>query len=614
MRDNPWPLRVGIAAGTVVSALAVTHALWSVLRYTPFLLGLGAAILSSRVGGRWAGFLSVFLGVIGYTLFPLPVQQQGFARFLPGFVLVAGTSSWVVARRYEFEAVVSRSERRLQTIIEAEPACVKLVSHDGLLLEMNRAGLKMLGAQDVSQVIGMRVLDLVHPEDWPKVADMHRIASGGVPSRLEFRLHGLDGTERWVESHAVPFDASNHTGEWQPAVLSVTSDITDRKRLEDQLRHSQKMEAIGLLAGGIAHDFNNLLTAIGGYTELALRATTGREKRREHLQEVAKAANRAAALTRQLLAVSHRQILQTTIMDLNALVADMEQLLRRTIPENIDFRLELSPVTEHIRADHGQMEQVVLNLVINAADAMSAGGQLRVVTAAVNVDEGSARLRPPMPPGRYVRLLVRDTGVGMTAETQARIFEPFFTTKERGKGTGLGLATVYGIVKQSGGYIWVESEVGRHTTFEVFLPVVHELPPDPVTLVPAPEISSKSQTIVLAEDDGAVRRLASDVLTSHGYTVLAARDGDEALETARRHPGPIHLLIADVVMPGLSGPALATQLKEERPNVPVLYTSGYTENVMLGTGFEHGLALLGKPFLPADLLWKVDEILAASDR
>lgn len=612
MRDNPWALRFGTAAGSVAAALTLTHALWPVLQYTPFLLGLGAAILSSRVGGRWGGFLAVLMGVIGFMLFPLPVQQQGFLRFLPGFVLVAGTFSWVVARRYEFEAVVLRSERRLQAIIEAEPACVKLVSHEGVLLEMNRAGLGMLGVEDVSEVIGMRVLELIHPEDRLKVDEMHRLVSSGTPSQLEFRLKGLDGSERWVESHAVPFEVSNRTSEGPSAVLSVTSDITERKRLEDQLLQSQKMEAIGLLAGGIAHDFNNLLTAIGGYTELVLRSTTERDKRHEHLQEVAKATHRAAALTRQLLAVSHRQILQTTVLDLNVLVADMEQLLRRTIPENIDFQTVLSPVTEHIRANHGQLEQVVLNLVINAGDAMPRGGQLRLVTGAVDVNEESARRRRPMPPGRYVRLAVSDTGVGMTPETQARIFEPFFTTKEVGKGTGLGLATVYGIVKQSGGYIWVESEVGRQTTFEVFLPVVQELPATAVPPAGAPAIGGGSQTIVLAEDDGAVRRLACDVLTNHGYTVLAARDGDEALELARRHPGPIHLLIADVVMPGLSGSALATQLKKERPNVPVLYTSGYTKNVMMGAGFEQGFALLGKPFLPADLLWKVNEILGTT--
>jgi len=714
----------------------VTHAFWRVLQHTPFLLGFGAAILSSRVGGRTTGFLAVIIGALGYASFPPPLPADGFGRLLFGFVVISGAFSWLVARRYEVEAalrltearlresqevaqvgnwqwdvagdklwwsdelyrifgverasfqlsyaaflqlvhpedrsiieravrgavqerrpyevehrvvrpsgevrvlhghgrvvldergqvirivgaaqditerkaseeIVNRSERRLQTIIDAEPACVKLVSPDGTLLEMNRAGLEMIGAEDISQLAGRPVIDLVHPEDRDRFVEMHRAASAGSPGILEFRIVGLKGEELWMDAHAVPFDMFTDTGERQRAVLSVTSDITERKRLEDQLRQSQKMEVIGMLAGGIAHDFNNLLTAIGGYTELVLETLDGGDTRREDLQEVTKASQRATALTRQLLAVSRRQILQPTVLDVNGMVGDVQKLLRRTIPESIDLQLALGPV-DPVRADRGQLEQVVLNLAINAGDAMPQGGHLRLATATVDVDEAWAHRHAPMPAGRYVRLTVSDTGVGMPPETKARIFEPFFTTKERGKGTGLGLATVYGIVKQSEGFIWVDSEVGRGTTFDVYLPVVRESVAPSVQLPPVVEVKGGTQTILLAEDDGAVRRLARDVLTNRGYTVLDARDGDEALEIARQYGGPIHLLIADVVMPGLSGRDLSERLNIDRPDVRVLYTSGYTENLMIRAGFDQSLTLLAKPFLPADLLRKVNEVL-----
>jgi two-component system, cell cycle sensor histidine kinase and response regulator CckA len=737
---NSWPLRLAIAAGSMAWALALTHAFWQILQHTPFLLGFGAAILSSRVGGRQAGFLAVIIGVLGYAWFPPPLAEAGLGRLLFGFVVISGAFSWLVARRYEIEAalsssearlreaqgiarlghwqwdvardklswsdvlyqifgvdqasfrldyasflqlvhpedrsiidravrgavqdrlpyeveyriirpdgdvrvihghgrvvldhlgrvirlvgtaqditerkaaeeIVSRSERRLKTVIDAEPACVKLVSPEGMLLHMNRAGLEMVGAENLEQIIGRPVIGLVHPDDRSRYLEMHRAAISGAPGKLEFRIAGLDRKERWVESHVVPFDTSTDRSEPQLAVLSVTSDVTERKHLEDQLRQSQKMEAIGLLAGGIAHDFNNLLTAIGGYTEMTLKTLDEGDVRREDLQEAAKAAQRAAALTRQLLAVSRQQILQPTVLDLNEMVGEVQKLLRRTIPEHISLQLELSSL-DPVRADRGQLEQVVLNLAINAGDAMPQGGELRLATETVDIDEAWALRHPPMPAGRYVRLTVSDTGSGMRPETQARIFEPFFTTKERGKGTGLGLATVYGIVKQSDGFIWVDSQVERGTTFAVYLPVVHEPVEPTIHVAPAVDIGGGSQTILLAEDDGAVRRLARDILAKQGYTVLDARDGDEALASARQYPGAIHLLITDVVMPGLSGRDLAVRLTEERPNIRVLYTSGYTENVMIRAGFNNGLTLLAKPFLPGDLLRKVKETLATTD-
>ena len=728
MRRDGWLRQLLIAAASVVCALLLTHLFWHFLRRTPFLFGFAAATVSSRVGGRKAGFLSVILGMLGFALFPPSLPAEGYPGLLIGFGAVSGAFSWFVARRYEIEAdlranqerlravvsslpivlwvmdrdgcvtlaegrgldvldarrralvgssvfeqfrdvpeivantrralagetftavvaldnvvietwysplrdghgpvtgaigvsldvterhaaekVLSRSERRLQTIIDAEPACVTIVSRDGLLLEMNRAGLEMVGAHDFTQVAGCAVIDLVHREDHDRFLEAHAAAAAGSPARCEFRMSGLGGVARWVDSHLVPFDVTSGS-DVQRAVLSVASDVTERKQLEDKLRQSQKLEAIGLLAGGVAHDFNNLLTAISGYTEFVLNTFDANDRRREDLQEVVKAGRRAAALTRQLLAVSRRQLLQPTVLDVNAMVADLQKLLHRTIPENIEIQLELSPALDPVRADRGQLEQVVLNLAINAGDAMPQGGRLRLTTATVDVGVADARRRQPMQPGRYVRLTVSDTGTGMAPETQAHIFEPFFTTKPRGKGTGLGLATVYGIVKQSDGYIWVDSQIGQGTSFEIYLAIANASVETPVERTPPREFVGSSQTILLAEDDGAVRRLARDVLARQGYTVLEARDGDEALVVARRERGVIHLLVTDVVMPGLSGRELATRLHQERPDVRVLYTSGYTERIIMRSGVEQGLTLLPKPFLPADLLQKVEEILGA---
>lgn len=501
------------------------------------------------------------------------------------------------------------SERRLQAIIDAEPACVKLVSPEGILLEMNPAGLGMVGAERVSQIAGKPVLDLIHPLDRDRYLETHRAASGGSSSRLEFRIVALDGEERWMESHSVPFVVSPGEDASGCAVLSVTSDVTERKRLEDQLRQGNKMEAVGLLAAGVAHDFNNLLTAIGGYAEFVLDTLDDGDLRRRDLVEISKAADRAAALTRQLLVFGRRQTLQPKVLDLNLLVADVHKLLQRTIPEHIVFVLDLGSTLDNVRADAGQLQQVLMNLAVNAADAMPSGGELRFVTNSVDVNERWARQHPPMKPGRYVRLVVRDTGVGMPPEIVARVFEPFFTTKQLGKGTGLGLATVYGIVKQSDGFIWVTSEPKRGTSFEIYLPAVREPVETVLPVSRKTEPVGGTETILLAEDDGAVRRLAGDVLRRYGYHVLEARDGDEAIGIAAGREGPIHLLVTDVIMPGLSGRHLAKSLSALRPHIGVLYCSGYSAEVREGAGLVRDLPLLAKPYPLPELLHKVREIL-----
>jgi two-component system cell cycle sensor histidine kinase/response regulator CckA len=387
-------------------------------------------------------------------------------------------------------------------------------------------------------------------------------------------------------------------------------DVTERRNLERQLLQAQKMEAVGRLAAGIAHDFNNLLTAIYGSTELLLGGLSADDERREDVQEIKKAAERAAALTRQLLAFSRQQVLAPQILDLNTVVADVERMLRRLIGEDIEFRSVLAPGLGAVQADPGQVEQVIMNLVVNARDAMPRGGQLAIETANAELDDVYAERHIAVRPGRYVMLAVSDTGIGMNADTKARIFEPFFTTKEKGKGTGLGLATVYGIVKQSSGYIWVYSEPGQGTTFKVYLPRVEAAAEPPAPKPVAPASLRGTETVLVAEDEEAVRNLTRRVLEGHGYAVLAARDGEEALRLATEHAGPIHLLLTDVVMPSMSGRQLAERLVSARSEMKVLYLSGYTNDAIVHHGMlDPGIAFLQKPFTPEALVRKLREVL-----
>ncbi len=384
----------------------------------------------------------------------------------------------------------------------------------------------------------------------------------------------------------------------------------DLAQTQTQLVQAQKIQAVGQLAGGIAHDFNNLITVIAGRTDLLLRRLRAEDPLRRDIDVISQTADRAANLTRQLLAFSRKQVLEPRVVDLNAVVTDLTPMLQRLIGENIALVTALDPGLGHVTADARQFEQVIMNLAINARDAMPNGGQLTLETANIDLDATYARQHPGVSPGPHVMLAVSDTGVGMDAETQARLFEPFFTTKGPGKGTGLGLSTVYGIVKQSGGNIWVYSEVGRGTTFKIYLPRV-DRPVDhagPVTPVKGP--SQGSETILLVEDETAVRELARDVLAAQGYTVLEAAHGPEAILISERHTGLIHLLLTDVVMPQMSGRVLAERLRSTRPEMQVLYMSGYTENAVVRHGvLDPGTAFLQKPFTPAGLAAAVREVL-----
>jgi len=392
--------------------------------------------------------------------------------------------------------------------------------------------------------------------------------------------------------------------------LAIQRDITERKVLEGQLRQAQKMEAVGRLAGGIAHDFNNLLTIIAGYSDMMLSRLAADDPLRAHVSEIRIAGDRAASLTRQLLAFSRQQVLAPQVLDLNAVVANMDKMLRRLIGEHIDLVTVCEKRLWHVKADPGQLEQVIMNLAVNARDAMPKGGKLTLETANVELDGAYARAHVAVKPGRYIMLAVSDTGCGMDSETQSHLFEPFFTTKERGKGTGLGLSTVYGIVKQSGGNVWVYSELGRGATFKVYLPQVDEPLEEPRPVEARAVPARATETVLVVEDEVSVRSLVRGVLESRGYRVLEACHGADALSISDQHGGPIHLLLTDVVMPEMSGRDLASRVMPRRPEIRVLYMSGYTDDAIIHNGvLDAGTAFLQKPFTPDALARKVREVL-----
>jgi two-component system cell cycle sensor histidine kinase/response regulator CckA len=396
----------------------------------------------------------------------------------------------------------------------------------------------------------------------------------------------------------------------------IAEDVTEQRVLENQFRQAQKMEAVGRLAGGVAHDFNNLLMVIGGYTEQLLEHTGKRDAMYPKVEAIHHATERAASLTRQLLAFSRKQLLELKVVDLNVIMADMERLLRPLIGERIELVTVPAADLGRTRADAGQIEQVIMNLVVNSKDAMTEGGRLTIQTANANLGGDDFRREYSyIQPGAYVMLSVSDNGHGMDKETQARIFEPFFTTKEKGKGTGLGLSTVYGIIKQSGGYVLVQSEPGHGTTFRIYLPRVEESA-EPVGMVRISQPQhGGSETVLLVEDEESVRQLVRETLETKGYTVLEASNGEAALQIVTHHSEPIHMLITDVVMPGMSGRELSARLCATHPQTKVLYLSGYTEDAIVHEGvLEPGTAFLQKPFTLHMLSRKVREVLGSERR
>ena len=515
-----------------------------------------------------------------------------------------------VTERVETDAQL----RRLVSLVENSGDFIGIADLEGKMLFVNRAGLEMVGLASSDAVEGTTLENYVLEADHEKLRTevlpyLHDV--GAWRGAYRFRHFG-DGPAIPVEVHSF-LVLDDKTGE-PFSIATINRDLSEREEAdaalalsERQLRQAQKMEAIGMLAGGVAHDFNNLLTVIGGYTDLVIHTEDLSPKGSERLEGVATASERATSLTRQLLAFSRRQVLQPRVLDLNVLLRDMERMLSRMIGEDIRLETSFSEECGNLKADPGQIEQVVMNLAINARDAMPGGGVLRLETANGEFGRGGSLTDGP-PTGDFVILSVSDTGLGMNREVLGHIFEPFFTTKELGRGTGLGLSTVYGIVKQSGGYIYAHSELGSGTSFDVYLPRV----PEPATVVElaVPSVQGGSETILVVEDDEGVRALTCEVLEDRGYDVVAASDGEHAMEIVRRKQLEAELLITDVVMPRMNGRELAGRLRDRRPELKVLYMSGYSARVMSHRGLVQDEAqLLQKPFTPRSLADKVREVL-----
>ena len=497
-----------------------------------------------------------------------------------------------VTEGHHAREALRRSEANYRSLINNAPYGVCRASAEGTLLDVNPALVQMLGYASEAELQGLSLVSQIFADQSSAKQTLREAEDGSIDAESVWKKR--DGTSitvhlsvrlvRAVETPSVYYEL-------------VAENITEQRALETQLRQAVKMEAIGRLAGGVAHDFNNLLMVIKGHTELLLERVAPDEWSHQKVEQVQRAADRAAALTRQLLAFSRMQLLQPKVIDLNFVVGEMGRLLPRLIGEDIELTIRLNAELGRVKADQTQIEQVIMNLAVNARDAMPDGGKLLIETSNVELDESYARRHPPLCAGHFAMLAVTDSGVGMDAETQAHIFEPFFTTKEKGKGTGLGLATVYGVVKQSGGYIWVYSEKDRGTTFKIYLPRVEE----PVDAARGGEVAGETpkgrETILLAEDEDAVRDIAREFLQLSGYTVLEASDGASALALAERHDGPIQLLVTDMIMPGMTGRELAQRLVEKRPELKIVFMSGYTEytTTRQGSILENEI-LLTKPF------------------
>jgi PAS domain S-box-containing protein len=626
VRDRPaWYIQVFNTANYTLSALAAwaaAHALDGTGDLHFALAGLAAAAAFVAVNhallatmlhlGRGHSYRETGLFSVGslgteFVLALLGVAIGAFALVNP-WLLPAVIAPLVLAHRsLSTVAALHESEERFRTMFESAPTAVMLFGADGTILATNRSAQALVG-YDESEMIGRSPAHFRHPDDAEEGNRLFGEAIRGERDgyRREARYVHKDGSTVVADlAMAVVRDGDGNID----YVIGMAEDVTERRVLEEQLRQSQKLEAVGRLAGGVAHDFNNMLTAIGGYTALALEHAEPGTTLHGDLDEIRKAADRAGLLTRQLLAFSRKQVLEPEPLDLNEIAGEMQAMLRPLIGADIEFTTSFAPDLGTIEADPGQLQQVLMNLVVNARDAMPDGGTLSLETANVEVDgTGDGSIEP----GRYVTLTVRDTGEGMDEATLRQIFEPFFTTKGSGKGTGLGLATVYGIVKQSGGYVEVESELGVGSAFRIYLRRVEDArplaAPAPVATPPAAAPEPTTGTVLVVEDEEVVRGLVCQVLENEGLTPLVARDGEEALELAGRQH--VDVLLTDLMMPKLGGRELAEQLRRTNPGLKVVYMSGYPEGGILSDGvLPPDTAFLSKPFTFAELAEKVRGLL-----
>ena len=546
-------------------------------------------------------FENTVLGVIEF----FNQMKQPDEELLP---MMKGIGSQIgqFIQRKRAEASLRESNQTLQTLIDTAPLAIMVLNLQGQVQVWNRTAERMFG-WSADEVIGQKP-PLVPPE---KQAEhdmlLAKTVVGQATNGLETQRQRRDGTRIDILLSVAAVHDSNGV---IVGVMGLLADITERKQLESQFRQAQKMEAVGNLAGGIAHDFNNLLTVIMGYSDVVFDRLPAGDPLRSFVDEVRKSGARAASLTRQLLAFSRKQILVPEVLDLNVLLIEMEKMLTRLIGEDIDLNFVPAASLWKVKVDHGQMEQVIMNLIVNARDAMPQGGKLTIETANVELDETYINLHRYAQPGPYVAVCVSDTGCGMEEATRLRIFEPFFTTKGPEKGTGLGLSTVYGIVKQSNGYIEVYSELGKGSTFKVYLPRVGEALPKKKSLSVELAPRRGAETVLLVEDETGVRTLIRLLLEKEGYSVIEARNGCDALLLSQQHAGPIQLMVTDVVMPEMSGPQIAKQLTAFRPDMKVLFLSGYTDDAIVRHGIlDDGVPFLQKPFTKGGLLRKVREVL-----
>ncbi len=556
---------------------------------------------SLAAGGKWSG--QITLRRRDGTVIPVEMAITSLAN---GVTACIGHD---ISARREAEKARVDAETKYRTLVE-QVAAISYIAELGIQGQWHYVSPQIESITGYSQDEW-----LANSRDWTRhiPAEDHAVIEAAEAASLrgerfqaEYRIVRKDGAVIWVSDTAVVVSGS-YT---RPVMEGIIVDITDRKMLENQLQQSRRMEAVGRLAGGIAHDFNNLLTIIKGYAELALQRNGIQPELRADVQQIENAAERASTLIRQLLAFSRRQVLQPKILDLNAIVLGLDKLLGRLMGEHIEMTTRCGANVGHVKADPAQIEQVIMNLVVNARDAMPKGGRLTVETVNVDLDSTYARDHVTVKPGPYVMLAVSDSGIGMSPETVAHIFEPFYSTKGSGQGTGLGLSTVYGIVKQSGGYIWVYSEPGKGTTFKVYLPRVRGQVDSKPGAVEIPAAGRGTETILLVEDEEAVRELASRILSAKGYSVVAAKSTKEAEQFSEKHAGEIHLLLTDIIMPVTSGRELARRITGRHPRTRVLYMSGYTDNVLAQGGvLEAGLSFLQKPFTPSALVQKVRDVL-----